>query len=182
MSPKEELPKELKAMEAALCSLVPRTDGVNRDRLMFLAGRESVIQGGTGRRIFRHRLAWPLTTSVMTTAAAVLLVMRLARREPQPEPAEPGPWSRLLARVTQVDWPPRHRPSRYSERFERMLAAGPNARLNYATGPVSEDEPSAAPVSCHELLDSLLGTPESETPPLDSFPMNSSPLTPGANS
>ena len=67
----KELPGELKAFEAALGGLRPVAGAIDRDRLMYLAGRASVERG---RRI--ARFGWPLAT-----AAMLLLSVTLATRQ-----------------------------------------------------------------------------------------------------
>jgi len=67
----KELPGELKAFEAALGGLKPVAGAIDRDRLMYLAGRASVERG---RRI--ARFGWPLAT-----AALLLLSVTLAARQ-----------------------------------------------------------------------------------------------------
>jgi hypothetical protein len=104
---KEDLGKEdregFKAFEAALASLVPRADRLDRDRLMFLAGQESgavsgagqaergptnvrgIPDGGTALRLShptsttRTRWAWPAAFAGMTTVAAVLGILLAIR-------------------------------------------------------------------------------------------------------
>jgi len=65
---------DLAAFEAALASLVPRADGIGRDRLMFLAGQAAVA----GRPVHGSRSrnwAWPAAFSAMTAVAATLLAV-----------------------------------------------------------------------------------------------------------
>jgi hypothetical protein len=101
---KEDL-ADLKAFEAALASLVPRADRLDRDRLMFLAGQQSrtgfqpvketddnsplptndhasrgarsVPGEGPGARA--SRWAWPAAFTAMTTVAVVLAVLLAIR-------------------------------------------------------------------------------------------------------
>ena len=86
----EDLPPGLKAIEAELASLVPRTDRLDRERLIFLAGQQSVSVEGTrdtkgtvpfslreNRDSPRTRWAWPAAFAAMTAVAAALLVMLL---------------------------------------------------------------------------------------------------------
>lgn len=91
----EDLPPELKSLEAELASLNPRADRLDRDRLIFLAGQQSVVAGAgrTGtvpislrdnRDSPRVRWAWPAAFAAMTAVAAALLVM-VFRFEPQVE-------------------------------------------------------------------------------------------------
>ncbi|MGD0384265.1 MAG: hypothetical protein ABSA77_12140, partial [Thermoguttaceae bacterium] len=93
---------EMKQFEAALAALTPRTDRLDRDRLMFLAGQQSILiaskqksplptnlrfvpgdgqgEGGTIARPIRSRtLAWPAAFAAMTVVAAALLVMLVVR-------------------------------------------------------------------------------------------------------
>ncbi len=99
MSREEERPEELKGFEAALAALVPRVEGFDRERLIFLAGRAAAIAEleraqspsppaplpkGEGKK--PGRWVWPAAFSAMTAAAATLLVMLLV--EPGPQVAE----------------------------------------------------------------------------------------------
>jgi hypothetical protein len=78
------LPPELKAVEAELAGLRPRTDRLQRDRLLYLAGQAS-FAGASSRRsaLLRVHWAWPATAAVMSAVAATLLVMLLSRPGPQ---------------------------------------------------------------------------------------------------
>ena len=89
MSEKEEFTEDLKVFESQLASLVPRTDRLDRERLMFLAGQQSVMGNGpacaAGAQSRRSRhLAWPVAFSAMTAVAVVLGVMLSVRPEPKP--------------------------------------------------------------------------------------------------
>jgi hypothetical protein len=86
MSGEEDLPPELRSLEAALASFAPRRDRLDRDRLLFLAGRESVRTRPGATAPPAWRLAWPAAFSGMTAAAATLLILLVAR--PQPEAVE----------------------------------------------------------------------------------------------
>ena len=105
MSRDEE--RELKSLEAQLAALRPRSDRLDRDRLMYLAGRESALSdgrraGGEGdspifasplrggpakigtvplRRLAGRaaRWAWPSMTAAMTAVSAVLAVLLFTR-------------------------------------------------------------------------------------------------------
>ncbi len=81
---------ELTPFEAALAGLVPRVEGFDRERLIFLAGRAAALRdcgagvspacriaGGTPAP--RLRWAWPAAFSAMTAVAAALLVMLCTR-------------------------------------------------------------------------------------------------------
>ncbi len=84
---------DLKSLEAALADLSPRADGLNRDRILFLAGQASVTRDGTTSAGYQ-RWAWPSAFAVMSTVAAALLVMVIAGPKPEvvvrevPRPAE----------------------------------------------------------------------------------------------
>lgn len=71
---------ELRAVEAALAGLVPAAPAVNRDRLLYEAGRRSAPRGR----------AWPLATLGFAALSAVLALHR-------PEPAV-----RMVERVVYV--------------------------------------------------------------------------------
>ena len=75
-----DLPPELKSIEAELAGLTPRADRLDRERVIFLAGRESVENRSTAAA---RRFAWPMAFSVMTTVAAVLAVMLAVRSDPE---------------------------------------------------------------------------------------------------
>lgn len=78
MANKEFLPEELNEVERALASLQPKQSGVDRDRLLYLAGQASV------ERIVPRRFGiWQATTLVSTSAAVVLAVILVVRGESQ---------------------------------------------------------------------------------------------------
>ena len=83
MSAEEDLAPELKSFEAALASLVPRADQLQRDRLMFAAGAVSVRRGRPEAASRVRRVAWPAASAAMTAVAAVLAVMLVVRPGPQ---------------------------------------------------------------------------------------------------
>ncbi len=63
--------RELTALEAALRELRPKPDSIQRDALMYRAGRASV-----------HSWLWPLVAMATTMIAAVLGIVQLARPVP----------------------------------------------------------------------------------------------------
>jgi hypothetical protein len=76
----ERLNDELAAIEAAFCSLTPAKSGIERDRLMFLAGRASA-----SRRLPRRRLAtvlWPVATAASMLAATTFGVLWASGNNP----------------------------------------------------------------------------------------------------
>jgi hypothetical protein len=68
----------LGALAEALRGLAPRAGGLDRDRLMFRAGRASAPRSW----------AWPLATAASTAAAVALGVLLWARPEPAPRVVE----------------------------------------------------------------------------------------------
>ncbi len=84
--PNPEHESELRAIEAGLGSLAPARSGVNRDRVMYLAGQASA----------RSRWAWPSATAALAILAlgeGALLALR-----PMPEP-------RVVERIVEVPAP-----------------------------------------------------------------------------
>jgi hypothetical protein len=77
MSREEELARNLKAFEAQLAGLTPRTDRLDRERLIFLAGRQSAVAERTRPTARVIRWAWPGAFSAMTAVAATLAVLLL---------------------------------------------------------------------------------------------------------
>ncbi len=85
-----DLPPELRSFEAQLAALLPRTDRLDRERLMYQAGRASLVA-----EIGRRPWAWPAAFSAMTVVAASLLVALVVRppervvetSSPSPQPA-----------------------------------------------------------------------------------------------
>jgi hypothetical protein len=63
----KELPGELKALEAALGGLKPAAGAIDRDRLMYLAGRASLERSS---RI--SRFAWPLAAAALFVVSVTL--------------------------------------------------------------------------------------------------------------
>ncbi len=96
MSEQERLPEDLKALEAQLASLVPRTDRLDRERLIFLAGRESAVAEHARPARRAGRWTWPAAFAAMTAVAAALMVMLLVQPDPEvvtrfvEVPAEPA--------------------------------------------------------------------------------------------
>ncbi len=82
MSNHKEPLSDLAAFEAALASLAPRADGVNRDRLMFLAGEASAAAQSV--QSSRQRTwAWPAAFTAITAVAASLLAVLMTQPGPQ---------------------------------------------------------------------------------------------------
>ncbi|HZZ28679.1 MAG TPA: hypothetical protein VFE46_11810 [Pirellulales bacterium] len=76
----EELPEELKAIEAALRQLAPQTAKLDRDRLMYLAGQASVrcsapqtqVAGKARLRLNFRRNGWQLATAALVLVTITL--------------------------------------------------------------------------------------------------------------
>ena len=79
----EELPPELKAMEAELSALRPRDDRLDRERLVFLAGQASAMGRRLPGRAAMGRWAWPGAFAGMTAVAAGLLLALVLRPGPE---------------------------------------------------------------------------------------------------
>lgn len=65
-------PEDLTALESALASLAPSAPALNRDQLLFEAGRSAAPR----------RLHWPLLTTAFAGLSAVLGVQLMTRAEP----------------------------------------------------------------------------------------------------
>jgi hypothetical protein len=65
MSEFNELTSELQALEAALAGLAPAAGGVDRDRLMYRLGQQSIAPRAAGWR-------WPLATAALALVAGTL--------------------------------------------------------------------------------------------------------------
>jgi hypothetical protein len=78
MSPDKRPISDLSALEAALASLEPRADGLDRDRLMFLAGRASSASPPLARL-----RTWQAAFVAMSAIAASLLVAIMVQPGPQ---------------------------------------------------------------------------------------------------
>ncbi|MGW8257488.1 MAG: hypothetical protein ACWGMZ_08390 [Thermoguttaceae bacterium] len=86
---KETESAEMKSFEAALAALTPRTDRLDRERLMFLAGQQSILPSpdqstrlrpvpvGARREAGGEGTFWKAGFAAMTAVATVLLVIVL---------------------------------------------------------------------------------------------------------
>jgi len=79
---RQDVPSELKAIEARFATLAPRDDRLQRERLFFLAGQASAREAIGDQRITAPRWVWPASLAAMTTVAATLFVMLLVQSEP----------------------------------------------------------------------------------------------------
>ena len=180
MSREERLDANLKSFEAQLASLIPRTDRLDRERLMFQAGRQTIRTSRVSPRV------WPAACGLSTTAALVMLVALLMQPEPQvvvkyveapakvdtqePDPQQKEtitpPESSLMATVGLDSSANRWRgKSLYWQRVERAL----NSEPDWPAQPVSASETfrATAPVPYRELRDRMLKEPASNGSSLD---------------
>ncbi|MFZ1935454.1 MAG: hypothetical protein WCB27_25905 [Thermoguttaceae bacterium] len=77
----ERLNDELAAIEAALSSLTPVASGIDRDRLMFLAGRNAASRGSPRRRLAAK--IWPMATAASLFVAATFAILWGTSKKPQ---------------------------------------------------------------------------------------------------
>jgi hypothetical protein len=78
----ENLSEELAALEAALSSLGPKPSGLDRDRVMFLAGRASVGKRWLAAKHPGASWLWPCLTAASLLVAAAFGGMLLMRGGP----------------------------------------------------------------------------------------------------
>lgn len=76
MTPDGHPSHDLQALEAALAALAPRSAAIDRDRLMYEAGRASV---STVDASGHGRWAWPTAFSAMSAVAATLFLALMFR-------------------------------------------------------------------------------------------------------
>ena len=77
----ERVRQDLTGVEAAISSLSPTPTGVDRDRLMYLAGRATAAGSLDARRPRAH-WAWPSATAASLLLAVTFATMWAARGEP----------------------------------------------------------------------------------------------------
>jgi hypothetical protein len=74
---------EMQTFEARLAQLSPRSDRLDRERLIFLAGQASVsntdFDGAPRARDWRYHPGWPAAFATMSAVAATLLLMLIMR-------------------------------------------------------------------------------------------------------
>ncbi len=116
----EPIRPDLKPIESALAILVPQPARLDRDRLLYEAGR---LAGRSGRSN-RRRFVWP---AIAAALAAMLVVSLVARPEP-----------RIVERIVRV---PVEAPSPVARAPESDVPPGPAV----AVAVVRQHEPQAAP-------------------------------------
>jgi hypothetical protein len=142
----EPLRPELAAVEAALRSLVPRA-GLDRDRLMYLAGQAA------GLNAARRRPAawlWPCATAASLVLAAVLGLRGVASRETARAPSE------VASATVPAD---RQEPGDANEyfRLRQVVLAGGVEALPEPSVPSGEDARQPLRPLDRKHLESLLG-------------------------
>jgi hypothetical protein len=88
MGDRRRLTEELDDFERSLAALTPSAGGVDRDQLMFLAGRASATTAAASSG--RLRWFWPSAAAASTLAAAVLAILWVVEIHRQP-PLGPPP-------------------------------------------------------------------------------------------
>jgi hypothetical protein len=121
---------EMIAIEAALTELAPRQAGINRDQLMFQAGKRA------GRR---NRWALPCASALIASTATMLIVLGFYHPQPQfvetPAP-HAGPTVRDQLPVSDDGWRERAEGLRLrNEVLERGIDALPRPSLSEERDP-----------------------------------------------
>jgi hypothetical protein len=86
--------EDLAEVEAALASLQPAPSGVDRDRMMYLAGRASAEKAGPPARRPSAAWLWPCATAASVLVAVAFAALWIARggqetaEQPGPPPAD----------------------------------------------------------------------------------------------
>jgi hypothetical protein len=173
----------LRRFEAELSALAPRAVRLDRDRLMFLAGRAAA--GAPADVHAPRRWIWPVSFSAMSALAAGLLVLLILRPAPQvverivrvpveaapqassnpiedekvdlvAEPSVDGPSPVETARRTDPARGPATAPAvgtAYLDLRDRVLAMGIESWQAPSSPAHTNDRPA---INYHDLLDSLL--------------------------
>ena len=170
------LSAELTALERQLAAMVPAPPRVERDELMFAAGRASAV-GADARCGVRQRLpdyiagpswagthVWQATTT-LATAASIVLATMLVWQRPKPvqtamSPAKAERIDTVAAEFDHRSWSD-HMPSGYLGVRQVALSLG-IAALDYewpTTGATDSDTWSP-PATARQLRDELLPKPK----------------------
>ncbi|MEX0642232.1 MAG: hypothetical protein WD468_06000 [Pirellulales bacterium] len=170
---KFELAPELAALQRQLAQLTPTAPRVDRDQLMFDAGRAAERAGQYGRAIylagpswagrFSHRF-WPAATATMTAATILLSATFLWQRLSPPIAHESAlPQTSAIAKSADVPsdrvntWPTRPRAtSGYLAVRDAALTRGIGALANERNYEVSTSPQRAVPATARQLLEELL--------------------------
>ncbi len=173
---REELNDELAHIEAALATVGPGPSRLQRDRVMYLAGRASA---GPATQRRTTGWAWPAAFGAMTAVAATLLAMVVAH--PQAHVADHSERSvenqplaaNVLTRRDDLDGsmdedikrPPLD--DSYLRELDRVVALGREPWAS--TDPSPANQRHTVPLKPYpQLLESLLKHPQIGVPPSDS--------------
>jgi hypothetical protein len=172
----EELNDELADIEAALATVGPGPSRLQRDRVMYLAGRASV---GPAAQRTHTGWAWPAAFGAMTAVAATLLAMVVAQPQTHvADQSEGAAESQPLAAdvVTpsedldgSMDEGSKRAPldDPYLRELGRVVALGPDPWASADPPPANRRH--TVPLKPYpELLESLLKHPQIGVPPSDS--------------
>ena len=173
---RDELNEQLAALEAQLASFRPGPSRIDRDRVMFLAGRASTQKKPRPRATSGGRWLWPMAFAGMSGVAATLLLMLLwqvgAVVDPGAAPTTAQitpdrPTVVIVGRETQVvpmlgpTWqaPEDGFQTPYFRQLDQILAEGPDKWA--ATVPAAADSARqvAPPLSYPQLLNTLIEVP-----------------------
>ena len=184
----EPIGPELKPIESALEALVPLPARLDRDRLLYEAGR---MAGPSGRSHGR-RYMWP---AIAAALAAMLVVSLVARPEPRiverivrvpveaPSPVARAPESDVspgpavaVAGVRQREPQPEPQPAMdwpgempYSRLRDLVLASGVDAWRAPTSQTATARPNTPQPISHRQWRDELLGGAEADTKPVRSL-------------
>jgi hypothetical protein len=165
----ERVRQDLAAVEAALASLSPTPCGVDRDRMMFQAGRASAEKvSPPGRRSPSYWL-WPCATAATTLLAVGFAALwlagggrRVAQQDVQP-PRAVGVEKQQAEEQPATDWPPTEfvRPGKqwgtdYFKLRQLVLTQGPDALPGPQPKPVPDAEPLQRRPDHRRMLKQLL--------------------------
>jgi hypothetical protein len=182
-SGKFELTAELAALERQLAGLMPLPPRVDRDRLMFAAGRAAGRAVSTEQRA-RGRIAWlwPAATATMTAASLLLAAMLVwqkelhsdARYAVKPKAAIEAPVTTEVAEVNhlanEVDarlWTARATSGylglRHLALTKGVGALEPETLTANGHATSADAPPRPEPATARDLLDELLSNDQSHT-------------------
>ena len=166
-----DLAPELAALQDRLAQLTPTALRVDRDQLMFNAGRAAERAGGRERGAGNLRATgsasarfWPAATATMTAATVLLAATLLWQKQPQPiaQPSTTPPTTASTAPNNSTPDPIDTRPHRprattgYLAVRDAALARGLGSLVVKHDSSPSNDGPPKPPITARELLEELL--------------------------
>jgi hypothetical protein len=175
----DELPAELTALERELAAFTPAAPRLDRDRLMFVAGRASADAARGGHRFVTTRF-WQAATAISTAASITLAVILIGQSmPPRVQPVMPtfianeAPITQANVQLVSTTGPsggwlvflpawiePAQPTSGYLARRNAVLTFGPAALERDATRLSASGGTSSAgpinPPTARELLDEFL--------------------------